>query len=1182
MTTRLPIDLDEDGRVRWPLDGQALEDLRWYLEDYLTAPFGVYEDRGARIEAALAGWGHDVFETVLAAGPVRDAYERARDSGDFELILRSSSAELLGMPWELMADPADEVPLALQIGGLSRSLPTVSDDAEMVPVPQGRLRVLMVICRPAGPRDVGYRMIARPLLDRLEAVRGQVDLVVLRPPTLEALRAELVAATQAKMPYQVVHFDGHGVFLGAGTAAGGEGAVVFEGPHGGPQYIPSRVIAQVLRDAVVPMVVLNACQSGAVGKELEAAIATRLLVEGIAAVVAMAYSVYSVAAAEFMAAFYERLFAGGTVAAAVSAGRQQMARRPGRPSPKGDLPLADWLVPVHYGRRDVSFPQAAVARSPGGPALAEALDAASVTEAARDSGRGPLDPADGVFVGRDDFFYDLEVTARQGRVIILAGPGGAGKTELAKAFGRWWRDTGGIERPDWVFWHTFEPGLASFGLDSIITGIGLRLHGTEFAALGAEQRYAAVLEALTSRKMLLIWDNFESVWSFADPGNDAPGMDETGREQLHSFIQAIAAHGPSVLLITSRNPEHWLGEVRRVTVGGLASQEAAEYADVLLAPYPAAGERRARRAFGELMEWLQGNPLALRLVLPGLDRDEPDVLLAQLRGVVASTESAEDDSGKIDGGAKVLAASVGYSYQHLTTLGHRLLPVISLLGGVADAGVLGGFSEGVDLPAGLVDVPERFSAARRDDWETVLDEATRAGLLTRLGGGLYQIHPALPSYLSARWHEEEPTRYDEIRDAAIRALAYTYASWGFYMNTQIESGDAGVAFEVIGLERRTLVSFLSHAVEAGWWDCALGIAAPLWEYWKARGLDNEAEFWADRVRRATEGPTGAAPPVSSPAGTLWLFALVIQAELELRHERLGEAELIYRQMIAAIQQVPAFEPQTRDHYLAAAYHGMGRVEQGRQQFGRAEDWLRRSVALGQAQGNKFLTAVTFLQLGIGAQLRRRFRQAEDWYRQALAVNEELANDQLTLGVYYQLGRVAEEQGRLDIAEQWFRRALAVGRDLADTRSIANAMHQLGNIAQDQGRLAVAQEWFRQALTISEELGDEPGVARSYAGLAVLADIQGKPQEALAWTVRAVVLVGQFPHPAMPSLPHNLSILAGRLGMAALEECWQDVTGNPLPRKVRRYVRPAVAGAKLRRRLGIRAPADGPPPVPRTP
>ena len=115
-------------------------------------------------------------------------------------------------------------------------------------------------------------------------------------------------------------------------------------------------VAAVLAEGRVPVVVLNACQSGAVGKELEASVATALLHAGCAAVVAMAYSVYAVAAAEFMAAFYESLFTGASVGQAVTAGRRRLSGHDGRPSPKGDMPLADWLVPVHYLRKEVSLP----------------------------------------------------------------------------------------------------------------------------------------------------------------------------------------------------------------------------------------------------------------------------------------------------------------------------------------------------------------------------------------------------------------------------------------------------------------------------------------------------------------------------------------------------------------------------------------------------------------------------------------------------------------------------------------------------------------------------------------------------------------------------------------------------------------------------------------------------------
>ena len=366
-------------------------------------------------------------------------------------------------------------------------------------MPGGRLRVLMVISRPAGTGDIGYRMIARPLLERLDAVRGQVDLVVLRPPTLDALRDALAEAVAAGEPFQVVHFDGHGALPGrrAGARAGrrpvmmtgpaAEGVLAFEKPGGGSDEVAASKVAAVLKDAGVPVVVLNACQSGAVGKDLEAAVATRLLREGCAAVVAMAYSVYAVAAAEFMAVFYERLFAGDTVSAAVTAGRRRLFEKDGRPSPKGELPLADWLVPVHYLRRDVSFPQARTSRPAGQPSLEALLDDLRAPGAGRDGGAGSLDPV-GVFVGRDDLFFELEAAARLQKVVVLHGPGGTGKTELAKAFGRWWRDTGGVEQPEWVLWHSFEPGVASFGLDGVITETGLAVFGPDFARLDPAER----------------------------------------------------------------------------------------------------------------------------------------------------------------------------------------------------------------------------------------------------------------------------------------------------------------------------------------------------------------------------------------------------------------------------------------------------------------------------------------------------------------------------------------------------------------------------------------------------------------------------------------------------------------------------------------------------------------------
>ena len=185
------------GPLTWPLTPDALEDLRWYLEDYLLAPFGVWEDRGPAVREKLAGWGEQVFESVFGPGPARDAYQRARDRG-LEVVFRPADPGLLALPWELMRDGAG--PVALGADGISRSLP-VADGAGTLEVPGGRLRVLMVMSRPAGTQDVGYQMVARPLLQRLDAVRGADRAAPVRPD--EA--GHLAGTDRERHPVQRLH-----------------------------------------------------------------------------------------------------------------------------------------------------------------------------------------------------------------------------------------------------------------------------------------------------------------------------------------------------------------------------------------------------------------------------------------------------------------------------------------------------------------------------------------------------------------------------------------------------------------------------------------------------------------------------------------------------------------------------------------------------------------------------------------------------------------------------------------------------------------------------------------------------------------------------------------------------------------------------------------------------------------
>jgi hypothetical protein len=776
----------EPAQLNWPMTASELADLRWYLEDYLHTPFGVYEDRGEQVAHRLGEWGRRVFDAMFGAGPGRDGYVmlRTRATGPTaEIVFQSVVPGWLALPWELMHDPRCLRPLALAGTTISRRVP--GQLATPLRVSYQRLRVLMVISRPGGTGDVGYRMVARPLLEQLAEVQGQVELVVLRPPTLTALTETLLTAKAAGEPFHLVHFDGHGALRG------GTGVLVFEKPRGGADPVPAGDVAEALAGAAVPVVVLNACHSGAIGKELEATVATRLIADGTSSVVAMAYSVYAVAAARFMTAFYRHLIVGGRVADAVTVGRDQLASENERPSPKGPRPLADWMVPVHYSCRDVDFRQQYT------PRLSGTASRATLVTAERTH---PFD-AHGAFVGRDGLFYELEAAARLQRVILLHGPGGTGKTELAKAFGRWWRDTGAVAEPNLVIWHSFGPGSASFDLQAVLSTIGPQIVGTDFEVLKPNERRERVLKGLAARRALVVWDNFEAAHSMPDPTAATPVLAPADRDELLTFLADVSAGGHSAVLITSRCAEPWLGDlVRRIPVTGLSREEANEYADQLLAGHTNAQQRREDRAFGELMEWLDGHPLSMRLILPRLDDTEPRALLDELRGLLPLPGDHDD------GRTTSLSASITHSIAHLRANTRRLLVMVSLFYGVVDAGVLGLFSR---QPA----APTRFSDSDLDDWIAVLREASEVGLLTPLRGSNYAIHPALPAYLVSLWRAEGGNTYATQRAAAHIVLLDAYVAFAAWASREIDGGNDAAALSMIGLHRRNLGDLLGYSLK---------------------------------------------------------------------------------------------------------------------------------------------------------------------------------------------------------------------------------------------------------------------------------------------------------------------------------------------------------------------------------
>ena len=337
-----------DVTVADPAEASAEELLAWYFEQHLRYPFLDKDLEQAAVEQ-IAAYGEVLFSQVFG-GAASHEYRSLRDIGfDRCRVEISGSAGLHWLHWEALRDPDLPAPLAVRLPVTRRA----DRQGLKFQPPSGRttVNILVVVARPDGPRDVGYRTMSRPLLDALRTAGLPVTVDLVRPGTWDALREHLQAVTAEQGPgwYQVVHFDLHGSFsdYAALEAAREQERLLFapaalesfEGQQGflffetadtgkaGP--VPAGEVAALLAEHRVPVAVLNACQS-AMQTGTEAGLAQRLAEAGVPVAVGMAYSVTVSAAERAMPVLYGRLASGADPVTAVHAARRELFEHPAR------------------------------------------------------------------------------------------------------------------------------------------------------------------------------------------------------------------------------------------------------------------------------------------------------------------------------------------------------------------------------------------------------------------------------------------------------------------------------------------------------------------------------------------------------------------------------------------------------------------------------------------------------------------------------------------------------------------------------------------------------------------------------------------------------------------------------------------------------------------------------------
>ncbi|MCU0547180.1 MAG: tetratricopeptide repeat protein [Oscillatoriaceae cyanobacterium Prado104] len=1068
-----------------PFDSKVLADLRWYLEEYLRFPYGLEPENAKKIEQKLQAWGQQLFDLVFRSSEkAREFFQEATRAGldKCEISIISDDAAVLNLPWELLFSP-DYQFLAPLLAGMYRSLSNYAVRAELGTMSDEQLNILLVIARPYGDRDINFQTIARPMLEALKPIQKQVNLTVLRPPSLKQFEAELNAR---KGFYHIVHFDGHGDFQADSkvvqTQYGklGEGVLVFEDANGNPEIVTAREIAQYLNDCRVPVFVLNACKSGEAGEEPFSSVAGQLVKLGAKGVVAMAYSVYATGAKHFMGRLYGELVRGQDIASAVAAGRKSMSIEKQRPSPKGLLPLQDWLVPVLY-QQEPCRPFRPTTATPSFADLMEEADNSSAIASALLVNL-PDVSAYG-FIGRDYDILCLERAFRQNYIVLLQGMGGVGKTELVGGFARWLVDTQG--RKGGVFFTSFESGA---GLSQVVNQIGRKLGGEKFASLPSERQQAVVRQYLQTNPCLLIWDNFEPVNGF--PQGNQPLLPAAERDSLKQFLKELRG-GQSWVLITSRREENWLdcGYALR-ELKGLVQPDAEELAARILQE---AGVDRAKLPgeYLELLKLLGGHPLSLRVVLRHLKTQSPVQLIEALRRGLDTFKGAQEE-----GREKSLTVSLDYSFANLSERARQHLPFLGLFCDRVNPHWLDYFSANPDNELGQAYRAVFGENLQKSDWIGLLNEATAAGILEDLVGSTYKIHPALPWYLRQKLDQMGS---QEVIDTLEKKLLVFYAMLADKYRKEL-IGNAELATFVLRVEEPNLLQHLRLAEQQEEWAYAQAILASLGQVYERLGRKPEFKSLRERALNQIGIDLAQAKAKGQDAFDFWIYLRGVDANEAAQSADLETARAFYQKIL---DELTALNDPSVNGSIAVTYYHLGIVAENQRQFDDAINFYNTTLQIFEAAGDFYRAAGNYHQLGIVAQEQRRFDDAIAFYNKALQIREDAKDFYNAAKDYHQLGIVAQLQRRFDDAIFFHQKALQIFEAAGDFYSAASDYHHLGTVAQLQRRFDDAITFYHKALQIYENSGDFYRAAANCHQLGTVAEEQRRFDDAIAFYQKAL-------------------------------------------------------------------------------
>jgi predicted ATPase len=862
----------------------------------------------------------------------------------------------------------------------------------------------------------------------------------------EATAGEVHSALRDE--WNVVHFTGHGTI---------DGSLLLEDGLGVAHALTKSEAARLFIGRQTPLVVLSACYSETVGRELHAA--------GIPAVVAVnaRVPIADLAAIIFAAHFYAALARGWGVRRAFNDAQRAVSLDPkvGDSKPPQDWP-GNNEEPWSQRFKLIGGGQSTV----GSVGAREHRDAAAHPPFVSN-----LSPRSANFVGRASEIVEVVKAfdeAGSQRVCVY-GSGGLGKTELAKAVARWY---GERARVGAILWASASRAEGEYRLRDLasLLGIAARVFRLPVTAQSTfDEQKTVVREFLAAQRALVLLDNWETI-------------ELQHRRELWDFARSL----PDTVrvLVTSRDvlPPR---DVRNLELDALAPKDAV---DLFLKTARNAGyfDRDLHLRSEEIAilhsicERLNGYPLAIEVVAGQTLTRTLDEVWADLERVPQSVLEGEDE---LTGEPHGVWTSLGLSYDVLSPREQALFQCMCIF----------------LSPASEEDVAA--IAISRESPRPVLDSLVKRSLV-RAREDAYYLPPIVRDYAESKLIETgrnpkggHEFAYNYFSQKGTPEDALTASDHLFELASRFQSRKAAELFiNYVG-------QFYSGLIMHGYWAEARNKT----EQWiaVARALgDRQQEARAflelgDRYFEIAEFERATELHQASQS----LFE-------EIKDES-GKATALYRLARTAVQQgyisdparlyrqsLQTFEELGEKYGIASSLDGLASLEA--RSSGNKEEaarLYRRSLQIYEELGDKYGVVLSLAELADIEYGQGNEEEAARLYRRSLELTRGLEN-KIALGeALRKLASLQFSQGNQDEVERLCRQSLKIKRELKDKNGVARIQEQLAALAEKKGDYYEAARLYRDNLQIQEELGDRSGVAETLHRLSALARQQSDESEA---------------------------------------------------------------------------------------